>query len=1213
MFSKTTKKTSNSPSTQAKSNLFIQPALKVGEPGDKYEVEADRVADQVVANSNKEQSNSSFFSTSNPVQNKVDGSSDTEMQSKPFFGGSSPLLQSQSEEEDLQLKRSENKPEVLHEHVSEPGEVNKSSLTAEPVFTQQNVENSAEEKIQEQEEEEETIQTKEFVQKQEEKEELQTNTGIESSGYIQLQANSAGENNTETIESDLSNSKGGGSPMESTTKNEMESGFGTEFKDVRIHTDNTAVQMSEQLGAQAFTHGSDIYFNEGKYKPGTDSGKHLLAHELTHTLQQGASVQGKMIQKNDGETDVPTNPDDILKKFYLPAVKARHLSLYQTWASQGRLKRFSGYSRGRPNQIRVWKNHFWDKMQNTERLGLNEEFSGVKKIRTPGNKEIRGRRTSLLKKLTIANWDKNGRVLDNTMEVDHIVELQTGGWPNSSTPNEIENMELLDKSSNAAAGSKTKSNIETIVRNFLEASGESSTQGDAQTYMASNTVTFEQVELGRGNFAGSSPESKYWTRSEIEQGTHLGDLEDLGNIGEPGSPTEFAIMTPDDGYLMELFPHGQNENTISVAANSTKAKAVAGITISNITLNSNYSAAEENSRIGTITATWDLPSDFNAPEGSFPLPIKKSVSQYAGMVGDLPALGLGFEHMSPVELSGEYGVNEDGLYAEGRLTPTLQVLQGAAIVVGIRGTEVYFEAEYSPANLNIPVPGLTINSSTVRVGYSSENGFGVNGNVEFEMQSVASGTIEAGFTQEEGFSLNGDITFDESLFGRTQASAHLAYENRLWSIGGTLVIPQNQIRGVKQARIEADYSEQSGFTATGEAELDIPGIERGSMSAQYNNEGFSIEGNFNLSPDIPGIRSGNVEARIAKEEGAESYDVMVSGTAEPDIPGIDSSLSITYENGAITIEGSADYERGMLSGTVRVGATNRAIGEDGQPAGEPDETMRVYGGGSLTLQLTPWLEATAGVEFLPNGEMEVTGRIGLPSAVDVFDRREFRRNLFTVPTIEIPIFAIPLGPRSIGLVAQIGGGLDFSAGFGPGQLRDVYAEVTYNPDREDETEIRGHGEFAIPADAGLTLRGDLGLGVSIAIASLSGGIELAGTLGLEGEAAAEVDLSWSPQTGIVLDAEGRITVNPKFTFDVNAFARASLGIGWFSISETWRHNLVSFSWGPDIQFGIVFPVHYQEDQPFDISFDDIEVIYPDLDVVDMAKSLARDIKDDIFD
>ena len=258
------------------------------------------------------------------------------------------------------------------------------------------------------------------------------------------------------------------------------------------------------------------------------------------------------------------------------------------------------------------------------------------------------------------------------------------------------------------------------------------------------------------------------------------------------------------------------------------------------------------------------------------------------------------------------------------------------------------------------------------------------------------------------------------------------------------------------------------------------------------------------------------------------------------------------------------------------------------------------------------MAATAGVKLLPNGEIEVTARLASES-YEVFQRKEFNRNLFRAPTIEIPLFAIPIGPRSIGLVAQIGGGLDFTAGFGPGELRDISAEITYNPEREDETTISGHGEFAIPADAGLTLRGDLSLGVSVAIASLTGGIELTGALGLEGEAAAEVDLNWTPQTGLSLDALGRITVNPKFEFEVNAFARASLGVGFLSVSETWRHNLAGFEWGPDIQFGLVFPVNYQEGEAFDMSFDDIEVIYPDLDIVNMGKGLARDIKNDLFD
>lgn len=1172
----------------------VQTKLAIGKADDPYEREADRMAETVMANDSGQDA---FFQPGAQTSAQLKRKNDLPQQVTPLV-----QRESKDEEDTLQAKR---EGEALQAKAEEEKEVLKTKDKAESLQLgreeQKKKDLNAGEKL---------------VQKQKElkEKELKAIDGLqkkEDVKRIQRKADGAAVAST-AVETSLAASKGGGSALPWETQTAMESGFGRDFSSVRIHTGSEAIRMSRELGAQAFTHGSDIYFNDGKYNPSSNSGKQLLAHELTHTVQQGAAVKPKSIQKTEGE-EASQNPDDILRKFYLPAVKARHLQAYQAWASQGKLKRFQGYSRGNPNQVRLWQNYFWDKMQNTEKIGLNEQFSGVKKIQTPGGKEIRGRRASLLKKLTITDWDRQGRVLENTMEVDHIVELQTGGWPNSTTANEIENMELLDKSSNAAAGSKTKSNILAIVRHYLDARGEAHSQTDAENYLESNTINFNQVELGVGDYAGTGGVSQYWTRAEIEQGLHLNPLKDLGNMAEPGSPTEFALMTPDDGYLMCVFPHGDGVLAFVVEAGSTKSKAVAGISISAINLNPGYDALQPNAPMGTLTAAWDLPAEFHAPEGNFQLPINKSAFQYGGKVGNLPPIGLNFQHMSPVELWGEIGISDEGIFAEGRLIPSLEFLRGVELVVGVRGTEVYFNAEFSPSNLNIPIPGLSIDASTIWVGYSSRTGLGVGGNVEFTLSQIASGNVEANFTQATGFGLRGQLTFDEQLFGRTQATATVAYENHLWTIGGTLVIPSDQVRGIKQATIQATYSQEGGFAASGEAELDIPGIERGTMAVVYNDNGFEISGGFNLSPEIPGIRGGNVSATVSKHEGEEAYNVSVTGTAQPDIPGVDSTLTVSYENGAITLEGEAAYERGMLSGTVRLGATNRAIGADGQPTGEPDDTMRVYGGGNLTLQLTPWLAATAGVNFLPNGELEVSGRIGLPSAVNVFERREFNRNLFTVPTVEIPIFAIPLGPRSIGLVAQISGGLGFSAGIGPGQLRNVFAEVTYNPAHEDQTQLHGHGEFAIPADAGLTLRGDMGLGVSVAIASLSGGIELAGTLGLQGEAAAMVDLSWNPESGVTLDAEGRISANPRFVFDVNAFARASLGIGWFSVSETWRHNLAAFSWGPDIQFGVVFPVHYQEGEAFNISVDDIEVIYPDLDVIDMAKDLAIDIKDRIFD
>lgn len=107
------------------------------------------------------------------------------------------------------------------------------------------------------------------------------------------------------VENQINTSRGGGSVMDNSTLNFMENRFSNDFSGVRIHTDNRAVQMSRELNAQAFTVGNDIYFNEGKYTPSSENGKHLLAHELTHTIQQ-SGIRRKMIQKSCSDGNCET-------------------------------------------------------------------------------------------------------------------------------------------------------------------------------------------------------------------------------------------------------------------------------------------------------------------------------------------------------------------------------------------------------------------------------------------------------------------------------------------------------------------------------------------------------------------------------------------------------------------------------------------------------------------------------------------------------------------------------------------------------------------------------------------------------------------------------------------------------------------------------------------------------------------------------------------
>ena len=77
-----------------------------------------------------------------------------------------------------------------------------------------------------------------------------------------------------------------GQTLSPRTRQFFESRFGHDFSGVRIVTDQRAQQLAADLNAQAFAFGSRIFFNQGRYRPQTQAGKHLLAHELSHVVQQ---------------------------------------------------------------------------------------------------------------------------------------------------------------------------------------------------------------------------------------------------------------------------------------------------------------------------------------------------------------------------------------------------------------------------------------------------------------------------------------------------------------------------------------------------------------------------------------------------------------------------------------------------------------------------------------------------------------------------------------------------------------------------------------------------------------------------------------------------------------------------------------------------------------------------------------------------------------
>lgn len=93
----------------------------------------------------------------------------------------------------------------------------------------------------------------------------------------------------DSLESDISRETGRGSGLDGSTRGQFEGFFGVDLGGVRLHADGKAAELSRSLGAEAFTVGNDVFFGEGRFTPGSSSGMGLLAHELTHVVQQGGS------------------------------------------------------------------------------------------------------------------------------------------------------------------------------------------------------------------------------------------------------------------------------------------------------------------------------------------------------------------------------------------------------------------------------------------------------------------------------------------------------------------------------------------------------------------------------------------------------------------------------------------------------------------------------------------------------------------------------------------------------------------------------------------------------------------------------------------------------------------------------------------------------------------------------------------------------------
>ncbi len=321
----------------------IQPKLQVDSPTSPYEVEADRMADHVVSSASIIQPIN--FIAATPVQTssepigtqapELDAGELADQLLPPVPGEDSKVTNPDAEPEaDVEEEKTEKQePEVVEKTVAEPVSKESGKGGGIPISK-----GEKEEEIPEQEAQGEEVSaeesaafngeanlepvgpievtpelTSQFIQtkvedslQQEEDQEAEEDSGEENiraklfddeggaseENTIQRSENGVPDVSSKT-EQGITSGKSGGHSMDGHTQQFMESQFQADFSNVKVHTDDNAVDLNNQLRAKAFTHENHVYFNEGQYDPGSKGGQHLLAHELTHVVQQDASIQRK--------------------------------------------------------------------------------------------------------------------------------------------------------------------------------------------------------------------------------------------------------------------------------------------------------------------------------------------------------------------------------------------------------------------------------------------------------------------------------------------------------------------------------------------------------------------------------------------------------------------------------------------------------------------------------------------------------------------------------------------------------------------------------------------------------------------------------------------------------------------------------------------------------------------------------------------------------
>jgi hypothetical protein len=341
----------------------------------------------------------------------------------------------------------------------------------------------------------------------------------------------------------------------------------------------------------------------------------------------------------------------------------------------------------------------------------------------------------------------------------------------------------------------------------------------------------------------------------------------------------------------------------------------------------------------------------------------------------------------------------------------------------------------------------------------------------------------------------------------------------------------------------------------GQLDIDKTGNVSGSVSVTFHANKFPV------------LKETTVNVMAAKDDLVIAVDVPFA------ISKVNGALHYKYNNGKHSGKAEGKYEGAKFSGEVE-----GALSEDG----------KFSGSAKLKAELFKNLNAEADASINEKGDVKIAGKITLASQIELFPEKKFEKSFFNFER-KFPLwgFTIPVIDVNVGLFAEIHASAGFRAKFGPGVLRDVQLTGEFGTDPEAVTEIGLSGEFFVPAGAEIVVTLGGGIGLGLAVADITGGIDAVGVAGIYAALSVRPQLKYSGGK-YTISGTAELGGVAQLKLGINAFAKVDVGV-WLFKGTVWRKDwtLAEWVWNTGLNVALRANISYTLGEDFapDFSFE----------------------------